>query len=156
MSACYQETIAGENVLRPPPGDRHEAICIALHEAVLPSLAGRSQLKLLPPRDVIQTAPNTVLRPDLCIVSADSGKPWLIAEVIDSADHHTDTVDKKEIYEDLRLPRLWMIDPRYDNVEIYRASTFGIALVEILYQKNTLTEAELPAFQLPLRTLFAG
>ena len=27
---------------------------------------------------------------------------------------------KKQIYEDLNLPRLWMIDPRYNNVEVYQ------------------------------------
>lgn len=98
--------------------------------------------------------PNTALRPDLAIVEAESGRLWLCAEVIDSQDHLTDTVEKKALYEDIRLPRLWMVDPRYDNVEIYHASAYGIVLKEILARHQVLTEKELPALKLPLHELF--
>ena len=58
-----------------------------------------------------------VVRPDLALVTAATGKAWLVAEIIDSADHRPDTVLKKAIYEDFKVPRVWMVDPRYDNVE---------------------------------------
>jgi len=77
---------------------------------------------LLTVRSKVELVPGTIVCPDLTLVAAASGKPWLIGEVIDSEDHHTDTLRKKCIYEETKLPRLWMIDPRYNNVKIYRGT----------------------------------
>jgi hypothetical protein len=65
-------------------------------------------------------------------------------------------VVKKQIYEELRLPRLWMLDPRYDNVEIYHASPYGLVLKEILAGSEVLTEKLLPEFETTVKALFAS
>ena len=88
-------------------------------------------------------------------MTAASGKLWLAAEVVSSEDHRPDTVIKKQIYEEIRLPRLWMIDPRYDNVEVYHASQYGLILKHILSKRETLTETLLPEFQISVEELFA-
>jgi Uma2 family endonuclease len=155
MSDPYQETVAGEILLRPGPNPRHEQICARLHEAVMPLLADQGRFRLLAPRETLRVQPNSVLRPDLAIVEARSGQPWLCAEVIDSQDHLSDTVEKKAVYEDIRIPRLWMVDPRYDNVEVYHGSAYGILLKDILARNQVLTEPELPGLSLPLQDLFA-
>jgi Uma2 family endonuclease len=54
----------------------------------------------------------------------------------------------------MKLPRLWMIDPRYHNVEIYHGNPHGIALKEILTLRDALTEPLLPGFQYGLAELF--
>ena len=141
-------------MLRPAPNARHEQICARLHETVIPLLAEQTRFRLLAPREKVQVQSNTALRPDLAIVEAQSGRIWLCAEVIDSQDHLSDTVHKKAVYEDIRLPRLWMVDPRYDNVEVYHASAYGIVLKDILARHQSLTEPELPALKLPLQELF--
>ena len=69
-------------------------------------------------------------------------------------DHHPDTVVKKHLYEESRLPRLWMIDPRYDNLEIYHASKHGLILKSILAGREVLTEKLLPDLHLTVRELF--
>jgi Uma2 family endonuclease len=56
----------------------------------------------------------------------------------------------------MKLPRLWMVDPRYDNVEIYHGSEYGLRLVEILAHSDVLTEKLLPEFQLPIKDLFSA
>ena len=61
-----------------------------------------------------------------------TGKLWLAAEIVNSEDHRADTFIKKQIYEEIRLPRLWMIDPRYDNVEVYHSGEYGLVLKSIL------------------------
>ena len=61
---------------------------------------------------------------------------------------------KKQVYEDLNLPRLWMIDPRYDNVEVYHGGPYGVALQQILSGREVLTENLLPGFQLSVAELF--
>jgi Uma2 family endonuclease len=92
--------------------------------------------------------------PDFALVTAIGDKLWLVAEVIGSEDHNVDTVTKKGVYEEIKLPRLWMIDPRYNNVEIYHGNEYGLALKEILALKDVLSEPLLPAFQYSVAELF--
>src|SRR5262245_29758795 len=132
MTNPYEEILHGESLLRHGPGMRHELIAGRLHALVCRSAAMLSTERVLPPRSVIEIGPGTFLRPDLALVTASTGKPWLIAEVVDKVDHHPDTVIKKDIYQDVRIPRLWMVDPRYDHVEVYHSSRYGLCLHCIL------------------------
>ncbi len=154
MNGTYQEIVRGECLLRHGPGERHETICARLHHYVAVSLAKITVSRLLPPRTVVELGPGTLLRPDLALRTVATGKVWLIAEVIDSQDHQSDTVTKKAYFEDVRLPRLWMIDPRFDNVEVYHGTQYGLALKDILGRKEVLTEALLPELRLGLAELF--
>ena len=47
-----------------------------------------------------------------------------------------------------------MVDPRYDNVEVYHAGTYGLVLKEILANREVLTEKLLPEFQITIAELF--
>ena len=78
----------------------------------------------------------------------------LAAEIVSSDDHRPDTVLKKQLYEEAKLPRLWIIDPRYDNVEIYHGTEYGLALKGILAGREVLTEKLLPEFELAVAELF--
>jgi hypothetical protein len=155
MSDPYEEIVAGETVLRRPPGLRHEVVCERLHQVVAQIVGPQSTSRLLPARTVVQLAPGTLVRPDLTLVTTATGKPWLIAEVVDNVDHSADTVMKKSLYEDLRMPRLWMVDPRYGNVEVYHGSQYGLSLREILASRDFLTEKLLPELRIPMVELFA-
>ena len=154
MSEPYEEIVEGETYLRMPPGARHEVICSRLHELIAASLANVTTARLLPCRSVVQIASGTLVRPDLALVTVATGKIWLVAEIISSDDHRPDTVTKKQIYEELNIPRLWMIDPRYDNVEIYHGSQYGLMLKRILAGRETLTEQLLPTLQVTIAELF--
>ena len=154
MSHSYEEIVRGESLLRHAPGARHEILCEMLHAQVSLTMATVKTSRLLPPRTVIELCPGSLLRPDLTLVTAATGKPWLIAEVVDTVDHHPDTVIKKTLYEDVRLPRLWIVDPRYNNVEVYHGSPYGLALHRILANRDLLTETLLPEFTLAMAELF--
>ena len=156
MSEPYEEIVDGETISRSPPGVRHERICAHLHAKVTGSLVGVSVSRLLAPRSFVQLKVGTMLRPDLALVTAATGKIWLAAEIVSSDDHRIDTVTKKAIYEDLNLPRLWMIDPRYDNVEIYHSSQYGLVLKYMLAGHELLTEKLLPEFQMDVSELFGN
>ena len=155
MSQSYIEMLEGDQLVRNAPGERHEIICARLHDRVAGSLGANSAARLLPPRTKIPIAASTFIRPDLAVVTVATGKLWLAAEIISSDDHHTDTVDKKVIYEDINVPRLWMIDPRYDNVEVYHCTAYGLALKHILATREILQETLLPDFQYIIAELFA-
>lgn len=151
----YEEVVDGETLFRFPPGRRHEIICVRLHELLAVALAGVATSRLLEIRAPVELRPGTIVRPDLTIIATATKKAWLIAEVVDSEDHRADTVVKKNVYEETRLPRLWMVDPRYDNVEVYHGSPYGMALRCILAGRERLTETLLPKLEVTIRDLFA-
>jgi Uma2 family endonuclease len=155
MSQPYEEVFAGEVTLRLPPGRRHEVICARLHAVVKAKVANLPSTRLLEPRTAVALAHGSRLRPDLALVTAATNKLWLAAEIVSSEDHHNDTVIKKELYETNKVPRLWMIDPRYGNVEVYHATPYGLALKGILADREELIEDLLPDFALVVAELFA-
>jgi hypothetical protein len=156
MSESYAETLDGVTLARRAPGARHEMICSRLHACVLSSVANLSSTRLLAARSAVQLSSRTKVCPDLALITVAAGKLWLAAEIVSSDDHRTDTVIKKQIYEDMKLPRLWMIDPRYDNVEVYHSSQYGLVLQSILATREILTEKLLPEFQITVAELFAS
>jgi hypothetical protein len=156
MSLRYEEILAGESVLRAAPGARHEAVCARLHQLLAAATAGHAAAKLLPARHVVELAPGTLVRPDAAVVTAATGKIWLAVEVIEAGDQRVDTVTKKEFYENARLPRLWMVDVRYDNVEVYSGGPHGLALNRILAGGDQLTEKLLPGLGVVMSDLFAA
>jgi len=156
MSEPYEEVIQGERTPRRPPGARHELVCGRLHEYVRASVANFPGTTMLPPRGEVTIAPGTILRPDLALIATATGRLWLAVEVVSADDHKTDTVFKMELYEAVRLPRLWMVDPRYDNVEVYHASEYGLRLHSILAGEEVLSEKLLPEFAITIKELFAA
>ena len=154
MSQNYAEILNGSSLARRAPGARHEQICAKLHQWVRASVADFAGTRLLAPRTEVRLSPKHTVCPDLALVAAATGKMWLAAEIVSADDHQPDTVLKKQIYEEVRLPRLWMVDPRYDNVEVYHASAYGMVLKGILAGTEVLSEKLLPEFQLTIAELF--
>jgi len=152
----YEETIDGATLPRSAPGERHEKICDRLHREMAASVNGLAAMQLLPPRARVQITRTTFLCPDLALVTAATGKLFLAIEIVSREDHHYDTVTKKEIYEQVRLPRLWMVDPRYDNVETYHSFEFGLQLKSILAGSEVLSEKLVPQFKVVVTDLFAS
>jgi Uma2 family endonuclease len=156
MTGTYEEIVNGESVLRSSPDSRHELLCHRLHDWIGACVAPLTSTRLLTTRSVVRVSPGTILRPDLALITSATGKLWLAAEIISAQDHRPDTVTKKSIYEESKLPRLWMVDPRYDNVEIYHGSPYGLALKKILASQDILEEPLLPGFRVTIKQLFAA
>lgn len=156
MSRPYEEILNGATLPRTAPGDRHELICSRLHREMAASIAGLTGMQLLPPRTQVPLSHATAFCPDLALVTAATNKLFLAVEIISREDHRTDTVIKKEIYEHHRVPRLWMVDPRYDNVEIYHSFEFGLKLHGIFAGRELLQEKLVPQFRLTVTELFAA
>jgi Uma2 family endonuclease len=155
MSQPYEEILEGATLPRSAPEPRHEVICERLHAAMSASVSNMSTAQLLAPRTRIQVTRGTAIRPDLAVIMSANQKLFMAVEVINRGDHNADTVIKKEIYEKIRVPRLWMVDPRYDNVEVYHSMEFGLQLRAILAGSEILTEQLFPEFQMVIAELFA-
>lgn len=156
MSRPYEEILMGETLPRSAPGERHEQICARLHREMAAGVNGLAATQLLPPRSQVSVNRTTLLCPDLALVTTASGKLFFAVEIVSRDDHRADTVTKKEIYEQIRVPRLWMIDPRYDNVEVYHSFEFGLKLQGILAGSETLADKLVPQFQITVKDLFAA
>jgi hypothetical protein len=155
MSLPYEETLNAEVVQRAAPGQRHELIAARLHYWMKASVADLKATRLCGWREAVVLDPRNTVRPDLALLTTANHRLWLAAEVVSPADHKVDTVSKKEIYEACKVPRLWMIDPRYDNVEVYQSTRYGLALKTILAGDEVLVEPLLPEFQLTIAKLFS-
>lgn len=159
MSEVYEEIIQGEIFQRSAP-NIHELLVGRLHALVAGTLPPSAGLELLRPRASLQLADDCVLRPDLAVVRTDrnltdSARLYLIAEVLTPGDHHLDTFVKKQLWSDLRLPRLWMVDPRYLNVEVYGLGEYGFTLTDILANHHPLSDPALPGLGCTMDELFA-
>ena len=155
MSRPYEEILDGATLPRSAPGERHEKICARLHREMAAGVNGLASTQLLAPRTRVQVSRITALCPDLALVTAATGKLFLAVEIISRDDHRADTVTKKDIYEQIRVPRLWVVDPRYDNVEIYHSFEFGLKLHGILAGGEVITDKLIPQFRLAVAELFA-
>lgn len=160
MSEAYEETIQGETLDRRAPSGSHELLVGRLHALVARCLPANSKMQLLPPRASLQLADDCVLRPDLAIIRNDSAltgaaQLYLVAEVLLPGDHHVDTFIKKQIWSQVRLPRLWMVDPRYLNVEVYGVGEYGFTLTDILAHHHPLSDPCLPGLGCTMDELFA-
>lgn len=155
MNAGYEEILEGEAVQRIAPGARHELVRTRLHDLFASAVKNVPDLQLKEPFTLLELSPGDWVHPDLTIFDASNGRPHLVVEVIDARDHTPDTVIKKRLYEKAQIPRVWMIDPRYNNAEIYHATPHGLALRGIFAGSETLTDNRLPAFHLSVDALFA-
>jgi Uma2 family endonuclease len=154
MPHAYEEILEGATLPRSAPGERHEQICRRLHEEMAISVNGLATTRLLPPRSQVKVLRDTAICPDLSLLTTATQKLFLAVEIISRDDHRSDTVIKKELYEKIRVPRLWMVDPRYDNVEIYHSNQFGLSLQGILAGREVLRDKLIPQFQMTVLELF--
>lgn len=117
------ELIAGELLVTPAPGNRHQ-LAIPELVAVLRSYVDRLELGVVyvSPAD-LELAPETIVQPDIFVVprSADPNRPltegWtqvrsllLAVEVISPSSVRTDRVMKRDFYLDVGVPEYWVMD----------------------------------------------
>ena len=154
MSEPYEERLDGQRVLRTPPPDSHEILCDRIHQWVNRYLPVNSTLKRLPRRTAVALSSLTSMKPDLALVKDNENRAYLFAEVLLPGDHSADTVIKKCLCQQHLLPRLWIIDPRYLNVEVYASGPHGFRLETILANRDCLTDAFLPGLECSMTDLF--
>lgn len=156
MPDPYEELIDGETFIRGPLNGPHELLCDRLHSWVSSHLPANSALKLLPRRTTLTLRAGTDICPDLALVRRDTNELYLAAEVLQPGDHHPDTVLKKQLYADCRAPRLWIVDSRYQNVEVYSTTKpVGFRLESILASNDTLSDAAVGGIAYPVADIFA-
>ena len=77
--------------------------------------------------------------------------PEIAVEILSPSDKWIDVHDKLEDYFEVDVVQVWVVDPRYRRVHVYRSTTDVTVLTEI----DLLTASDvLPGFELPVAEIF--
>jgi Uma2 family endonuclease len=106
-------------------------------------------------RALVKLRPDTEIRPDLTLIRRNDPRLYLAVEVLQHSDRHPDTVIKKNILAACLVPRLWIVDGRYQNIEIYVTNGGRFRLESILTGNDLLSDAALCGSRYSLSELFA-
>ena len=155
MADPYEEVLDGRPLIRGPINGPHELLCDRLHSWVGETLPHNSALHLLRRRSLVKLRPDTEIRPDLALMRRNDPRLYLAVEVLQNSDRHPDTVIKKNILAACLVPRLWIVDGRYQNIEIYVTNGGHFRLETILTVDDVLSDAALSGGRYLLSDLFA-
>ena len=125
----FYELINGYVVRKSTPKPSHQTISINLCMILCNYLENRRLGNLFAaPIDVFLNDLNAV-QPDLVFIPTENqamitddgiiGIPDLMIEIISPSSVLRDRVDKKNLYERLNVKEYWIIDPQYQDIEVY-------------------------------------
>jgi Uma2 family endonuclease len=126
---AYYELINGIIMKKSAPTPQHQNISMSLSLTLGSFIKSKKLGKLFAaPVDLFLDDRNAV-QPDLVFVANDNqrivtndgivGIPDLIVEIISPSSVMRDRVDKKNLYEKLNVKEYWIIDPAYQDIEVY-------------------------------------
>jgi Uma2 family endonuclease len=153
---AYYELINGYLMKKSAPRPQHQNISMYLSIEIGTFVKNRGLGKLFAsPIDVFLDDLNAV-QPDLVFIPTENqamitddgiiGIPDLMIEIISPSSVLRDRVDKKNLYERLNVKEYWIIDPQYQDIEIYSVQNGRYEL----YSGVTMFEGELKS------TIFEG
>jgi Uma2 family endonuclease len=127
--SAYYELINGLIMKKSAPAPQHQNISMSLSMKLGSFIKSKKLGKLFAaPIDLFLDDRNAV-QPDLVFVANDNlhivthdgivGIPDLIVEIISPSSVMRDRIDKKNLYERLNVKEYWIIDPAYQDIEIY-------------------------------------
>ena len=153
---AYYELINGYLMKKSAPRPQHQRISMKLSRTIANYLFESKKGEIFAsPIDVFLDDLNAV-QPDLVFIPTENqamitddgiiGIPDLMIEIISPSSVLRDRVDKKNLYERLNVKEYWIIDPQYQDIEIYTVQNGRYEL----YSGVTMFEGELKS------TIFEG
>ena len=159
------ELIAGEPIVSPSPGRKHQRCVYLLSRVVGDAVEAANFGQLFfAPMDV-RLAPMTVLQPDLLVLRHEllatnapegiiDGPPDLVIEVISPFSRTRDEVTKRAIYEQAGVAEYWLVDPERKRVTLLSLTDKGYQ--EIAPGRSGVVSALIPGLIIDPTALFAG
>ncbi len=117
------------------------------------------------PYDVYFDPTTAGVQPDILFVSNERnfiikegngivGVPDLIVELVSPGSVDKDRSVKKEVYERFAVKEYWIVDIRYQSVEVYRMENNRYRLFSFAEKTGTITSSVLPDFSLDVEKIF--
>jgi Uma2 family endonuclease len=162
------ELIAGEHLVSPSPGRRHQAISMNLSR-LLASFLHETRLGRVyaAPFDVVFT-PHDVVEPDLLYVGAErhavvgeanvQAAPDLAIEILSPSSRKVDELRKRDLYERQGVREYWIVDPVAETLKVFRRGAdeaYGRPQLLTLHDQDVLATPLLPGLGLALAEIFA-
>jgi Uma2 family endonuclease len=162
------ELIDGEHYVTPSPNTRHQRLVLRLSVALAVYVENdpASGEVFVAPFDVVFSHFD-VVEPDLLFVAGDQreiltdkhvrGAPALVVEILSPGTRRVDEKIKYRLFERAGVREYWLVDPELDLVKVFRRADDGSfpRVAELTSEAgDTLATPLLPAFTLPLATLF--
>ena len=161
----YFEIIEGERVVNPPPTTWHQFASSNL-ELMLMLFLGKGKLGVMlhAPFDVI-FADDTVLQPDIVVISRERasriqkagvfGAPDLVIEILSPSTASRDRADKLDVYARHGVREYWLVDPEIKRIEIFVLEDEQLIRKAGHDSGEARSLAVLPGFAAPLADVFA-
>ncbi|MBF0607480.1 MAG: Uma2 family endonuclease [Candidatus Magnetobacterium sp. LHC-1] len=123
------EIINGVEVMGPSPFAMHQNISWNLNDIISQYVKKHKLGKVFySPLDVILKEGQQRLQPDILFIRRENmaivqdwirGVPDMVCEIVSKGSHGKDTVTKKKIYEDFRVPEYWIVIPELETIEVF-------------------------------------
>jgi Uma2 family endonuclease len=162
---AYYELINGYIMKKSAPKPQHQNISMNLSYYFLSYIKENKIGKLYAaPIDVFLDDINAV-QPDLVFIPTKNqniitddgimGVPDLVVEIISPSSLLRDRVDKKNLYERLNVKEYWIIDPQYQDIEIYAVQNGRYELLSgVTMFEGTLKSNIFEGIEIDLGVLF--
>lgn len=155
------ELLEGELLVSPAPGRRHQFAVASLLMSLTLWARQRGGLSVLPaPLDVVFDD-ETVLQPDLVMVTADDADgpvtsvPLLCVEVLSPTTRTRDMGVKRDAYARRGVPRYWVVDPEARAVRGWLLEGTNWVVEAEAGPGGTFAPPGMPGFELDVDSLFA-
>lgn len=161
------ELIGGELFVSRAPGLSHQRILLSLANALSEHLKDKPTGILVPGAGAVFSDYDAVI-PDLAYVSKDrwdqvvtgekfTGPPNLVIEILSpgTENRRRDLTVKRQLYAKYGVEEYWIVDSEDRQVLIYRLQGERLEEKIILTDKDEITSAVLPDFQLLVSAIFS-
>ena len=159
----HYELIKGELLTMSPPGDEHGAVIMNL-TIPLGVYVKENNLGVLRAAETgfkLESNPDTVLAPDIAFIARDRvgakvlgyrwGAPDLVVEVMSQWDSKPKATRKAELWVELGARSVWVVNPRKQTVEVFRANGERT----LFHETDELVDDTVPGFRIPVSEIFA-
>ena len=159
----HYELIKGELLTMSPPGDEHGAVIMNL-TIPLGVYVKENNLGVLRAAETgfkLESNPDTVLAPDIAFIARDRvgtkvsgyrwGAPDLVVEVMSQWDSKPKAIRKAELWVELGARSVWVVNPRKQTVEVFRADGDRT----LFHETDELVDDTVPGFRIKVSEIFA-
>ncbi len=122
------ETVHGELLVTPVPRAWHQEIVGRLFEKLRPYIRHQGVGHVLASPADISWTDDTLVQPDLFVVDLEEARTmvwahmqtlFLVVEVLSPSTARYDRFTKRRLYQEVRIPAYWIVDPNTCAVEIW-------------------------------------
>ncbi|KJJ83936.1 restriction endonuclease [Candidatus Omnitrophus magneticus] len=158
------EIINGEEVVGPSPFDKHQNIEGNLYYTIRRYIQRNGLGKVyVSPLDVIFAEDFQRLQPDVLFIKKENmsivkgwirGVPDMVCEVISKGTISRDTVTKRAVYEQFKVPEYWIVFPEHETVQVFTLESDKYILYSTAEGEGVIKSKVIEGLELDINDVF--